>query len=54
MNGETRLIDTNVLVHAYTIADDRKHQAALGWLNGYGQAKKLLPRSRTCVSFSLW
>ena len=29
MNGETRLIDTNVLVHAYTIADDRKHQAAL-------------------------
>lgn len=29
MNGDVRLIDTNVLVHAYTIADDRKHAIAL-------------------------
>lgn len=25
MNGETRLIDTVVLVHAYTVSDDEKH-----------------------------
>jgi hypothetical protein len=24
MTGELRLIDTNVLVHAYTVSDDRK------------------------------
>ena len=29
MNGETRLIDTNVLVQAYTVSDDRKHGIAL-------------------------
>jgi len=29
MSGNARLIDTNVLVHAYTIADDRKHRLAL-------------------------
>jgi len=29
MTGEAQLIDTNVLVHAYTVADDRKHQAAV-------------------------
>jgi predicted nucleic acid-binding protein len=29
MNGDVRLIDANVLVHAYTIADQRKHEIAL-------------------------
>jgi predicted nucleic acid-binding protein len=29
MNGETRLIDTVVLVHAYTVSDSEKHRAAL-------------------------
>ncbi len=29
MTGELRLIDTNVLVHAYTVSDERKHGAAL-------------------------
>ena len=29
MNGEPRLIDTVVLVHAYTVADDYKHRTAL-------------------------
>ena len=29
MTGELRLIDTNVLVHAYTMSDERKHGAAL-------------------------
>jgi len=28
MTGELRLIDTNVLVHAYTVCDERKHEAA--------------------------
>lgn len=32
MNGETRLIDTNVLVQAYTVSDDRKHDLALSVL----------------------
>ena len=29
MNGETRLIDTNVLVQAYVVSDERKHNIAL-------------------------
>jgi len=29
MNDEPRLSDTNVLVHAYTISDERKHEIAL-------------------------
>ena len=29
MTGERRLIDTNVLVHAYTVSDEGKHGAAL-------------------------
>ena len=29
MIDELRLIDTNVLVHAYTVSDERKHEAAL-------------------------
>ena len=29
MNGEPRLIDTVVLVHAYTVSDDDKHHTAL-------------------------
>lgn len=29
MNGEVRLIDTNVLVHAYTVSDEPKHNIAL-------------------------
>ncbi len=29
MNGELRLIDTVILVHAYTVSDDEKHRAAL-------------------------
>lgn len=29
MNGEPRLIDTVVLVHAYTVSDDYKHRTAL-------------------------
>ena len=29
MGGEPRLIDTVVLVHAYTVSDDEKHRAAL-------------------------
>jgi predicted nucleic acid-binding protein len=32
MNGDTRLIDTNVLVQAYTVSDDRKHTIALSML----------------------
>jgi predicted nucleic acid-binding protein len=30
MTGEARLIDTVVLVHAYTVSDDKKHRVALG------------------------
>jgi predicted nucleic acid-binding protein len=29
MTADTRLIDTNVLVHAYTVSNDRKHEAAV-------------------------
>lgn len=29
MNGEARLFDTNILVHAYTISDERRHEIAL-------------------------
>lgn len=29
MSGEPRLVDTVVLVHAYTVSDDEKHRAAL-------------------------
>ena len=29
MNDELRLIDTVILVHAYTVSDDEKHRAAL-------------------------
>jgi predicted nucleic acid-binding protein len=29
MTGDMRLIDTNVLVHAYTVSDQRKHEVAL-------------------------
>ncbi|MBI2986940.1 MAG: hypothetical protein HYY45_09245 [Deltaproteobacteria bacterium] len=29
MNGEPRLIDTVILVHAYTVSDDYKHHTAL-------------------------
>lgn len=29
MTGEARLIDTNVLIHAYTVSDERKHETAL-------------------------
>lgn len=28
MSGETCLLDTNVLVHAYAVADEQKHQTA--------------------------
>ncbi len=28
MNGEGKLIDTNILVHAYVLSDDRKHAIA--------------------------
>ena len=34
MNGEPRLIDTVVLVHAYTISNDEKHRAALALIEG--------------------
>jgi len=34
MNGEARLIDTDVLVHAYTVSDDEKHRAALTLIEG--------------------
>lgn len=29
MTGEARLIDANVLIHAYTVSDERKHETAL-------------------------
>ena len=29
MTDELRLIDTNILVHAYTVSDEQKHEAAL-------------------------
>ncbi len=29
MNAERALVDSNVLVHAYTVSDDRKHEIAL-------------------------
>ena len=29
MTDEQRLIDTNILVHAYTVSDEQKHEAAL-------------------------
>jgi predicted nucleic acid-binding protein len=29
MNGETQLIDTNILVHAYAVSDEKKHRLAL-------------------------
>jgi predicted nucleic acid-binding protein len=32
MNDELTLIDTNVLVHAYAVADQRKHEQALAWV----------------------
>ena len=33
MSGEARLIDTVVLVHAYTISDNEKHRAALALID---------------------
>jgi predicted nucleic acid-binding protein len=32
MNDELTLVDTNVLVHAYSIVDQRKHEQASFWL----------------------
>jgi predicted nucleic acid-binding protein len=32
MNDELTLIDTNVLVHAYGVVDQRKHEQALAWI----------------------
>jgi predicted nucleic acid-binding protein len=32
MNGEPFLIDTNVLVYAYSVVDQRKHEQASSWL----------------------
>lgn len=29
MNGNVRLVDTNILVQAYTVSDERKHEIAL-------------------------
>jgi predicted nucleic acid-binding protein len=29
MTGDLQLIDTNVLVHAYTVSDEKKHRLAL-------------------------
>ncbi len=29
MNDDTRLVDTNILVQAYTVSDEKKHQIAL-------------------------
>ena len=29
MPGDHRLVDTNILVHAYTVSDERKHRAAV-------------------------
>ncbi|MBI4529805.1 MAG: PIN domain-containing protein [Deltaproteobacteria bacterium] len=29
MTGEMQLIDTNILVHAYTVSDEKKHRVAL-------------------------
>ncbi len=29
MTGDNRLFDTNILVHAYTVSDERKHRAAV-------------------------
>jgi predicted nucleic acid-binding protein len=32
MTGELRLFDTNLLVHAYTVSNERKHDTALSFV----------------------
>jgi hypothetical protein len=53
MTGEIRLIETNVLVQAYTVSDDTKHAMALSVLSGFGTVKELRLLSRTSANFSL-
>jgi predicted nucleic acid-binding protein len=40
MNGEGRLFDTNILVHAYTISDERKHEIALTLIERVWEGEK--------------
>lgn len=32
MNDDLTLVDTNVLVHAYAVTDQRKHEQAMAWV----------------------
>jgi predicted nucleic acid-binding protein len=41
MSAEPQLLDTNILVHAYTVSDERKHTVAKrivrqAWMQGHG------------------
>lgn len=47
MTGELQLIDTNVLVHAYTVSDERKHEAALSLVERIweGEAAATTPKN---------
>lgn len=41
MSAEPQLLDTNILVHAYTVSDEQKHTVAKGivkraWMQGHG------------------
>lgn len=53
MSDDVRLIDTNILVHAYTIADDRKHQIARGLLEAVWQGEEACTTLQNLCEFFL-
>ena len=54
MNGEPRLIDTVVLVHAYTVSDNEKHRVALGLIERvWGGEEATTTLQNLCEFFSV-
>ena len=54
MNGEPRLIDTVVLVHAYTVSDSEKHRAALALIEKvWGGEEATTTLQNLCEFFSV-
>ena len=54
MNGEPRLIDTVVLVHAYTVSDSEKHRVALALIEKvWGGEQATTTLQNLCEFFSV-
>ena len=54
MNGEPRLIDTVVLVHAYTVSDEEKHPVALALVEKvWGGEEAITTLQNLCEFFSV-